>query len=187
MTEIPSPIDQLLAGNKRYVEGKTTSSNKPEHRHELSEVHAPLAAILCCADSRVAPEIVFDQQLGDLFVCRIAGNVPTSEIIESLEYAVGFLGVQLIVVMGHSSCGAVTAALESEFSQGLFSQIALSPIPDLNESISHNAKQGAKTILDCSPLILDAIESGDLAVTSGVQDIASGKFTVLDCYQAHEH
>jgi carbonic anhydrase len=182
-----NPLERLLSGNARFVTQKTVATNPPELLAELSTSQTPFAAILCCADSRVAPEIVFDQQLGNLFVCRIAGNVPTSEIIESLEYAVGFLGVQLIVVMGHSSCGAVTAALESEFAEGLFSQIALSPIPDLNESISHNAKQGAKTILDCSPLILDAIESGDLAVTSGVQDIASGKFTVLDCYQAHEH
>jgi len=186
MTETTLPLDQLLSGNMRYVEGTTTSSNKPEHRLELSEVHAPLAAILCCSDARVVPEIVFDQPLGSLYTCSVAGNIPTTEMIESLDYAVSFLGVPLLVVMGHSSCGAVTAALESDFPQGMFSQIALSPIPDLNESIAHNARQGVKTLLDRSPLILEAIESGDLAVASGVQDIASGKFTVLDCYQVHD-
>jgi len=186
MTEIPSPIDQLLAGNKRYVEGKTTSSNKPGHRHELSEVHAPLAAILCCSDARVVPEIVFDQPLGSLFTCSVAGNIPTTEMIESLEYAVSFLGVQLLIVMGHTSCGAVNEALASEFPRGLFSHIALPSVPNLHEAIMHNTKESLKTILDRSPLILDSIESGDLTVASGVQDIASGKFTVLDCYQAEE-
>jgi carbonic anhydrase len=186
MTEIPSPIDQLLAGNKRYVEGKTTSSNKPGHRHELSEVHAPLAAILCCSDARVVPEIVFDQPLGSLFTCSVAGNIPTTEMIESLEYAVSFLNVPLLVVMGHSSCGAVTEALLSEYPSGLFSQIALPPDPNLQEAIIYNTKESLKTILDRSPLILDSIESGDLTVASGLQDIASGTFTVLDCYQAEE-
>lgn len=181
-----NPLERLLSGNARFVAQQTVATNPPALLAELSTRQSPFAAILCCSDSRVAPEIVFDQQLGSLFVCRIAGNIPTPEIIESLEYSVGFLGAKLIVVMGHSSCGVVIAALESDFPQGMFSQIALSPIPDLNESIAHNARQGVKTLLDRSPLILEAIESGDLAVASGVQDIASGTFTVLDCYQAEE-
>ena len=186
MTETTLPLDQLLAGNMRYVEGTTTSSNKPEHRHELSEVNAPLAAILCCSDARVVPEIIFDQPLGSLFTCSVAGNIPTTEMIESLEYAVSFLGVPLLVVMGHSSCGAVTEALLSEYPRGLFSHIALPSVSNLHEAIIYNTKESVKTILDRSPLILDSIESGDLTVTSGVQDIASGKFTVLDCYQVHD-
>ncbi len=105
--------------------------------------------------------------------------MPTPEIIESLEFAVVHLGVQLIVVAGHSSCGAVTAAFESDHPQGLFSQIALSS-HDLEDCIAHNAKQGVKTILDRSPLILAAVESGNITVVAGVQDIASGKFDVLE-------
>ena len=132
------------------------------------------------------PEIIFDQPLGSLFTCSVAGNIPTTEMIESLEYAVSFLGVPLLVVMGHSSCGAVTEALLSEYPRGLFSHIALPSVSNLHEAIIYNTKESVKTILDRSPLILDSIESGDLTVTSGVQDIASGKFTVLDCYQVHD-
>ena len=186
MTETTLPLEQLLAGNLRYVEGTTTSSNKPEHRLELSEVHTPLAAILCCSDARVVPEIVFDLPLGSLYTCSVAGNVPTTDIIESLEYAVSLLGVPLLVVMGHTSCGAVKEALVSEYPRGLFSRIALPSVSNLHEAIIYNTKESVKTILDRSPLILDSIESGDLTVTSGVQDIASGKFTVLDCYQVHD-
>ncbi|MDP7009155.1 MAG: carbonic anhydrase [Phycisphaerales bacterium] len=176
-------LEKLLAGNARFISQKTEAVNSTKLRAQLATGQSPFAAILCCADSRIAPEIVFDQPLGELFVCRVAGNVPTPEIIESLEYAVGHLGVQLIVVAGHASCGAVTAAFESDHPQGLFSQIALSPTPNLDESIAHNATQGAKTILDQSPLILEAVESGNATVVSGVQDIASGTFTVLDRYQ----
>ena len=175
-------LDTLLAGNERFVAGQTTAENQPEQNSVLANGQKPAAAILCCADSRIAPEIIFDQPLGELFVCRVAGNVPTIEIIQSLEYAVAMLSVELIVVAGHSGCGAVSAALESEFPQGLFSQIALSS-RDLDECIAHNAKQGVKTILDQSPLILHAVESGRICVIAGVQDIASSKFTVLDCYQ----
>ena len=178
-----TPLDRLLAGNERFVSGDTTAKSSPELCASLANGQSPFAAILCCADSRIAPEIFFDQPLGELFVCRVAGNVPTPEIVESLEYAVWQLSVSLVVVAGHSDCGAVTAALESDCPQGLFSQVALSPIRDLDESIAYNANQGANTILDRSSLILDAVESGKLCVVSGVQDIASGKFAVLDCYQ----
>jgi len=84
-------------------------------------------------------------------------------MIESLEYAVSFLGVPLLVVMGHSSCGAVTEALLSEYPRGLFSHIALPSVSNLHEAIIYNTKESVKTILDRSPLILDSIESGDLS------------------------
>jgi len=172
-------LEKLLAGNARFISQDTEAVNSSELRAQFATGQSPFAAILCCADSRIAPEIVFDQPLGELFVCRVAGNVPTPEIIESLEFAVVHLGVQLIVVAGHSSCGAVTAAFESDHPQGLFSQIALSS-HDLEDCIAHNAKQGVKTILDRSPLILAAVESGNITVVAGVQDIASGKFDVLE-------
>lgn len=178
-----TPLDRLLAGNERFVSGDTTAKSSPELCASLANGQSPFAAILCCADSRVSPEIIFDQPLGELFVCRVAGNVPTIDMIESLEYAVAHLAVPLIVVAGHASCGAVTAAFESENPQGLFSQIALSSIRDLDDCIAYNAKQGVRTILDQSTLILSAVESGNLCIASGVQDIASGKFTLLDCYQ----
>jgi carbonic anhydrase len=172
-------LSELKTGNLRYAEGRTTSLNEPEDRRELVAGQLPIAAIIRCADSRVAPEIVFDQPLGKLFVCAVAGNIPTHEIVESIEYAVGHLGTRLIVVMGHSSCGAVTAALQNEVVEGLFAQVALSPIPDLDECIAHNAEQGIATILDRSPMIEEAVKSGYVQIIAGVQDIASGEFELV--------
>lgn len=183
MTDKTAPLDQLIAGNMRYVQGNTTAQNNPERRVELAADHIPLAAILCCSDARVAPEIVFDQPLGTLFTCRVAGNIPTTEMLESLEYAIVYLGVSLVIVMGHSSCGAVKGALESENPVGLFSKIALPTDSNLDAAVIHNANHGVKTMFDQSAVLLESVESGDLTVVSGVQDIASGKFTVLDCYK----
>ncbi len=172
-------LQEIIEGNDRYVEGRVTSSNLPESRVLLVEGQAPIAAIVRCADSRVAPEIVFDQPLGKLFICGVAGNVPTLEIVESLEYALSHLGVTLLVVMGHSQCGAVHAALTNEVVHGVFAQVALSPIPDLDECIAHNAEQGVNTILDSSRIIEDAVKNGHVQIVAGVQDIASGKFELV--------
>ena len=145
----------------------------------MAEGQEPFAAIVRCADSRVAPEIVFDQPLGNLFVCGVAGNIPTPEIVESLEYAVEHLGVTLIVVMGHSDCGAVTAAFQSERPVGLFSQIALSSIPDLDECVAHNAEQGVTTMLNTSRVIENNVKNGTLQLVAGVFDIPSGEFELI--------
>ena len=169
-------ISELLQGNKRYVDGCTTSQNLPADRAMLSQGQSPIAAVIRCLDSRVAPEIVFDQPLGKLLVCSVAGNIPTIEIVESLEYAVQYFRLSLIVVMGHSNCLAVAAAMENEFPEGIFAQIAIPPTPDMDEAIAHNAEQGINTILGRSMLIEDVVKSGNLQIVAGVQDIASGEF-----------
>ncbi len=99
-------IERLAAGNARFLKGGFMSK-------ELIVAQSPFCAILACADSRVAPEIIFDQRLGDLFVIRIAGNVASQEVIESLDYAVNTLKVDVIVVMGHQNCGAVSAVFQN--------------------------------------------------------------------------
>jgi carbonic anhydrase len=172
-------LQEIIGGNKRYVDGNTTSQNVPANRVSLAEGQAPIASIIRCSDSRVAPEIVFDQPLGKLFVCSVAGNVPTSEIIDSLEYAMRRLGTSLIVVMGHSLCGAVGAALHNEVVDGVFAQIVLSPIPDIDEAIAHNAEQGINTILDSSNMIEDAVQNGHVQIVAGVQDIRTGEFELV--------
>ena len=172
-------LQELLAGNARYISGQTTASNLPDSRNSLAKGQTPIAAIIRCADSRVAPEIVFDQPLGKLFVCGVAGNIPTPEIVESIEYAVGHLGTTFIVVMGHSTCGAVTAALTNEVVDGLFAQVALAPTPDLDECIAHNAEQGIATILNRSYFIEKAVKTGAVQIVAGVQDIASGEFELV--------
>ncbi len=172
-------LTELLAGNQRFMQGQPAATNPIENRANLAAGQAPIAAVIRCADSRVSPEIVFDQPLGKLFVCGVAGNIPTPEIVESIEYAIGQLGTTLIVVMGHSSCGAVTAALTNEVVDGLFAQVALAPTPDLDDCIAHNAEQGINTILNRSYMIEEAVKNGSVQIVAGVQDIASGEFELV--------
>jgi carbonic anhydrase len=105
-------LGKLIAGNERYRTGRALHPRQDAARRAaVAEAQAPRVAVLACADSRTAPEVLFDQGLGDLFVVRIAGNVASDEAVASLEYAVEHLGVTLIVVLGHERCGAVKAAL----------------------------------------------------------------------------
>ncbi|GAX73192.1 hypothetical protein CEUSTIGMA_g645.t1 [Chlamydomonas eustigma] len=105
-------LEELMNGNTRFILGKSDHPHQDFQRLQaIAPKQKPMAAILSCADSRVPPEIVFDVGFGDIFVCRIAGNLATAEEIASLEYAVLELGVKVIMVMGHTSCGAVKAAL----------------------------------------------------------------------------
>ena len=172
-------LRELVAGNLRFVEGCQTAQNIAINRSELSKGQSPMAAVIRCADSRVAPELVFDQPLGSLFVCGVAGNIPTPEIIESIEYAVQRLGTLLIVVMGHSNCGAVSAALHNEVVDGVFAQVALAPIPDLDECIAYNAEQGINTILGTSRIIEDAVKNGIVQLVAGVLNIETGVFELV--------
>jgi carbonic anhydrase len=106
-------LERLLKGNRRYVEGVSLRHDFKHEREALAGGQNPYAAILSCADSRIAPEYAFDSGRGDLFVCRVAGNFANAETIASLEYAVAVLQVPLILVLGHDSCGAVEAAIKS--------------------------------------------------------------------------
>jgi len=101
----------LLEGNQRFVQGMPLGRNLQELRQTLVQGQKPKAAVLCCSDSRVAPEIIFDQTLGDLFVVRTAGLVLDPTSLGSLEYAVDHLGVPLLILLGHEKCGAVTGAV----------------------------------------------------------------------------
>lgn len=106
-------LTMLMEGNQRFWERRQKSPNRDQARlTEVAESQAPFAAILGCADSRVPAEIVFDRGLGDLFVCRVAGNLATSEEIGSLEFGTMVLGAKVIIVLGHSRCGAVKATIE---------------------------------------------------------------------------
>ena len=107
-------LEVLLDGNQRFVDSTQQHNNHAAARTRTVDGQSPFAGIVRCADSRVAPELVFDQSLGELFVCAVAGNLPTTEVIASLEYTVAMLKTPLIVIMGHSSCGAVDATLAHE-------------------------------------------------------------------------
>jgi carbonic anhydrase len=106
-------LDRLHLGNQRYMAGQSLQPRQTAQRREqVAPSQQPFATILSCADSRVPPEIIFDQGLGDLFAIRVAGNVVDPAIMGSVEYAVEHLGTHLVVVLGHQSCGAVTAAVD---------------------------------------------------------------------------
>ncbi|MCH2135493.1 MAG: hypothetical protein MK101_02800 [Phycisphaerales bacterium] len=185
-------IEALLEGNARHVEGRHVAANPPAARSTLALGQAPFAAVIRCADSRVAPEIVFDRSLGDLFVTGVAGNVVTDEIIASLEYAVAALNCPAIVVMGHSSCGAVTAAVEASIGAsplpgqlpGLISQISMPDDFDahgtgaIDHAIEHNANTGVDALQARSTLLAEACNDGRLAIIAGVLDLATGEFAI---------
>ena len=187
-------IAELLAGNERYQNGRNKSENPVEARKNLAAGQAPFAAIIRCADSRVAPEIVFDQPLGDLFVCGVAGNIPTMEIIASLEFGVAVLGAKVIVIMGHSSCGAVDAAITHQTDTSalpgslpeLIDQIVVpcavgleagNPA-DLEKAIACNANSGIAQLIRRSEVLSDAVKAGTLEIVAGVQNLKSGRFTI---------
>jgi carbonic anhydrase len=104
-------LERLKAGNRRYVTGRLHSKKYAEERERLVRGQRPYAIVLGCADSRVSPEIIFDESLGRLFVVRVAGNVASPEILGSIEYAAERLGVRLLLVLGHDSCGAVAVSV----------------------------------------------------------------------------
>jgi carbonic anhydrase len=185
-------LDELLAGNRRFTSGRTSA-----HRRDLVmlqnalEKQEPFAAILSCSDSRVPVEVVFDQTIGQLFVTRVAGNIVTPEIIASLEYAVAVLGTNTILVMGHSRCGAVTAAIQRQATGGSFpGQIrALFPYieaaveqagPDVEATIRANALIQSSRLQELSPLLAGMIEGGNLKVATGYFDVRNGEVTLLD-------
>ncbi len=179
-TDTPNgALDELLRGNARFVEGRTGAESTLIDRDAMAADQSPHAAILRCADSRVAPEIVFDQSLGSLFVCGIAGNAATDEVIGSLDYAVQVLGCKAIVVMGHTSCGAIAAAMADESAQGhiatLLDHIVIDGDDDATRA-AHNAVHQASEIARRSSPIAAAVSRGELCVAAGVFDIASGRF-----------
>lgn len=192
--EFPKPdtpeqaIQLLLQGNEHYLKGQLTecSANFAMLRHDSEEEQKPFAAILCCADSRVPVEILFDRSIGHLFVVRVAGNISTPDTIASLEYAVAVLGVKAVLVVGHTRCGAVTAAkhggTEPGMIAGLFQYIypATLGMADVPAAIVKNAKVQAEILRGSSALVAERIKDGRLAVESAMYDVGTGKVTMLE-------
>lgn len=181
-------LNDLMAGNERFASDRLTSVEHDlkvlkEHTVEKQE---PFAAVLACADSRVPVELVFDQTIGHLFVTRIAGNIVTPEIIASLEYGVAVLGVKVLLVLGHSSCGAVKAGMKADTVPGQIS--ALYPAlrraveqsgGSLEQAIAANARIQAELLRTSSTVIRDAVKAEKLSVRAAVYDLASGKVALL--------
>ena len=180
-------LQELLAGNQRFAANKLTSiehdlSILKEHTLEKQE---PFAAVLACADSRVPVELLFDQTIGHIFVTRIAGNFVTPEIIASLEYGVAVLGVKTLLVLGHSNCGAIKAAMKADSVPGQISSL-YAPLRraveqsggNFNQAIEINTKIQAELLRTSSTVIRDAVKAGKLRVDAAVYDLGTGKATL---------
>jgi len=193
----PDAHARLCEGNTRYVDDRPERPHGDAARRSgLTAGQQPFATILACADSRVAPELVFDQGLGDLFVVRVAGNIVDDVVLGSIEYASAHLGVNLIVVMGHASCGAVGAAVENVDVDGpaTHSHIdslieALRPAVKaareagsgdlVAASVNENACRTAASIRSSEPII-GPLASSSIEVKPACYDLATGRIDWLD-------
>jgi carbonic anhydrase len=185
-TSPDSALEQLLAGNRRFVANPLKYGDLRIRREQTAEEQHPFAAVLSCADSRVPVELIFDQSIGQIFVTRVAGNIVTPEIIASLEYAVAILGVQVLVVLGHGNCGAVKAAMKNEEAPGQISALYAHLHPAIAQSsgniakaIEVNARTQADLLRTSSTVIPKAVRTGSLKVVAGVYDLATGKVSML--------
>ena len=198
--EAMTPQDALLRlkeGNDRFVAGR------PAHRDLLQEARLtaagqhPYAAIVCCLDSRTAPEQIFDQGIGDIFCARVAGNVVNKDIVGSLEYACKVVGAKLIIVVGHNSCGAVKGAVEKvELGHltGLLAKIEPAVLTSKKETggtrsysdhalveraTIDNVSLQMRAILHKSKILRAMLDKGEIALAGGLQDLRTGRVTLV--------
>lgn len=199
--DTPLDADQawrkLVAGNKRFVEGRQQHPHESlEWRQFLTNGQHPFAVILSCADSRVSPELVFDEGLGDLFVIRSAGEVLDTAVIGSIEYAIEHLGVPLIVVVGHESCGAVGAAIELVNGNTTVSgdiatlvrtiEAAVLATPPNEDPkafsaacIAEQARRSAAFLLERSNIVSDAVAHHGVKIISASYDLDTGQVVTV--------
>jgi len=185
-------LARLMAGNRRYVNSKQTHPDQsPDRRIALQEGQHPFAVILGCADSRVPPEVIFDQGLGDLFTVRIAGNVLDDIILGSIEYAELHLFVPLIMVLGHSGCGAVQATVSVGDLEGHLPSLtdAIKPALELvkeqpgnlvNNAAKKNALMVAEQIKQRGEHFSQLIDEGKLLVVAAYYDLETGIVELLE-------
>jgi len=188
-------LDRLKQGNARYRAGEFNERDYFADRAARASAQYPIIAVLACADSRVPPEIVFDKGPGEVFVVRDAGNVVSNYGLASMEFAVAVLNVPLIVVLGHSSCGAIAAALQSAKERsklpGHLPELvkAIQPAVDaahgkhpsdlLAATINENVRLGMSNLKTRSDVIGDAVSSGKVGIQGGVYDLATGKVNLI--------
>src|SRR5438477_10670106 len=186
-------ISKLKGGNGHYTSGNLQHPGQTrERRAQLANTQHPFATILSCSDSRVPPEIVFDQGLGDLFIVRVAGNVINDEGLGSVEYSVDHLGSRLILVLGHQSCGAVKAARETIAAKGkapghiqslvtaIKPAVEATAKDDLETTIKANVKHVVDTMRASTPILKAKVDSGDVKVIGGYYSLDTGAVTFLD-------
>lgn len=198
---VQEALQRLREGNSRFVADELKHPHESQDwRKALEAAQNPFAVILGCSDSRVPPELVFDQGFGDLFVVRVAGNIVDADVTASLEYAVDHLGTQLIVVMGHSHCGAVTAALDhlthsmaepDEIVTLLYRiEPALTDLPKgldrehrIRQAVQRNVAMGVQRLSQV-PDLMKSLKSGKLKIVGCIYDMHTGKVEFLDDSEA---
>ena len=185
-------LARLMAGNQRYVRHKEQHPDQSlARRKELEAGQHPFAVILGCADSRVSPELLFDEGLGDLFVIRVAGNIVDDAVLGSIEYAVEHLGTKLIMVLGHEKCGAVSAAVEGGIAPGHIKALVAAIQPSVEASAKEpgdrihncviaNARRVARQVRESEPVLKDAVEKHGVRVVAADYALDTGKVNLLD-------
>jgi carbonic anhydrase len=183
--------NDLAAGNRRFVLGKTAAHDFPAQRKALTKAQHPRVAVLSCSDSRVPPELIFDAGLGDLFVVRSAGEDADPLAIGSLEYAVEHLGSSVIVVMGHQSCGAVTAACSGAKAESVNLDAVERPIASscakidpkrpetLDLAVRDHVHRVAQEVLAKSEILKKAFDEGLLTIIEAYYSLDTGEATKL--------
>jgi carbonic anhydrase len=186
-----SVLAELTAGNAHHVAHRYQHPHETaERQRELASSQSPHAEILSCADSRVPPELIFDQGLGDLFIIRVAGNVVSDTELGSLEYGAEHLHVPLLVVLGHQHCGAVTAAVEGGEAEGHIAALVnlLRPAVEktrgmpgdhVENAVKANVEMVVKQLRASTPLLAKLVSEGKLKVVGAVYSLDTGKVTWL--------
>ena len=184
-------LRRLSEGNARYVAGTMNPRNFSSGRAARAKVQHPIASILSCADSRVAPELAFDQGPGDLFVARVAGNIVTPDLLASLEYSVEFLGVPLVMVLGHTACGAVDAAVKVVKDQAVLPGHLPELVAQIEPAVERAAKMSSGSLLanaceenvrgqvaalkKASPIVAESYAAGKIDIVGAIYDLPSGR------------
>ncbi len=191
-------LKRLMDGNGRYVESKMTACQQTtkEMRETLSKGQNPYAVILSCSDSRVPPEIIFDKTFGEIFVVRVAGNIPDPVVLGSLEYAVEHIGSPLIMVLGHERCGAVIASVDADGKpEGNIGAIIKTITPAVkkarlaakgkskeelvDQAVDYNIQLAAENIVKQSPVIKHLVKEGKVKIVKAKYDLDEGKVTLF--------
>ncbi len=188
-------LKRLMEGNARYVAGESECKDYSAGRAAREQVQHPIVAILSCSDSRVAPELVFDQGPGDVFVVRVAGNFVNDDGLASLEYAVEILNVPLILVLGHTNCGAISAAVKvvqervelpghlpeliKSIEPAVIAAHAQHPSDLVAATIDENVRLNVKRLIDDAPIMSEALAAKKIAVSGGVYELATGKVRLI--------
>ncbi len=190
----PMALDLLKEGNKRFVSNLKVNRNLLQQANETSDGQHPFAVILSCIDSRTSAELIFDQGLGDIFSVRIAGNIINEDILGSMEFACKVAGSKIIVVLGHTKCGAVKGACDHVEMGNLTALLTkIRPAVDdetttkenrtssnstFVENVSTiNVKRTVRSIMERSPILKEMIEGGQIGIVGGTHDITTGEVT----------